>query len=192
MKRWALRIFLLLLLGAIVNVVVAWGCALSATLPTKLNPRALTNADQAWWRNRAPDDYPIYPDRATEFTAHGSALLRLTVGTGGMDNPMSHRQRNGWPTKSMERSQWSSLHQLEWHDTWTVNRPVSFSVPLRPVWPGFAINTVFYAVVLWLLFAAPFALRRWRRIKRGLCPKCAYPVGTSDVCTECGHPIKTA
>ena len=52
--------------------------------------------------------------------------------------------------------------------------------------PGFAINTVFYAVVLWLLFAAPLALRRRRRIKRGLCPKCAYPVGTNKRCTECG------
>jgi hypothetical protein len=24
------------------------------------------------------------------------------------------------------------------------------------------------------------------RIKRGLCPACAYPVGSSSVCTECG------
>ena len=62
-------------------------------------------------------------------------------------------------------------------------------LPLRPLWPGFAINTVFYAGVLWLLFAAPFALRRRRRIKRGLCPKCAYPVGASDVCTECGATV---
>jgi hypothetical protein len=63
------------------------------------------------------------------------------------------------------------------------------SLPLVPIWPGFAINTVFYAGVLWLLFAAPFALRRWRRINRGLCPKCAYPVGASEVCTECGAAI---
>jgi predicted amidophosphoribosyltransferase len=47
-----------------------------------------------------------------------------------------------------------------------------------------------YAAILWMLFAAPFALRRWRRIKRGLCPACAYPVGASDVCTECGKPVK--
>jgi hypothetical protein len=58
-----------------------------------------------------------------------------------------------------------------------------------PMWPGFAINTVFYAAILWLLFATPFALRRWRRIKRGLCPACAYPVGASDVCTECGARV---
>jgi hypothetical protein len=64
-------------------------------------------------------------------------------------------------------------------------------LPLRPIWPGFAINTLFYAAILWLLFAAPFALRRMRRIKRGLCPACAYPVGTSAVCTECGEPVNS-
>jgi hypothetical protein len=62
-------------------------------------------------------------------------------------------------------------------------------LPLRPIWPGFAINTLFYAAILWLLFALPGALRRWRRIKRGLCPACAYPVGASDLCTECGKPV---
>ncbi|MCZ6655485.1 MAG: hypothetical protein O7D91_20955, partial [Planctomycetota bacterium] len=24
-------------------------------------------------------------------------------------------------------------------------------IPLRPLWPGFAINTIFYAAILWLL-----------------------------------------
>ncbi len=28
-----------------------------------------------------------------------------------------------------------------------------------------------------------------RRIKRGLCPKCAFPVGTNQVCTECGAAV---
>jgi hypothetical protein len=65
-------------------------------------------------------------------------------------------------------------------------------LPLRPDWESSAINTLFYAGILWagwLLFAAPFALRRRRRIKRGLCPACAYPVGDSEVCTECGAPV---
>jgi hypothetical protein len=68
------------------------------------------------------------------------------------------------------------------------------ALPLVPIWPGFAINTLCYAGILWLLFAAPFALRKRRRIKRGLCPTCAYPVGTNERCTECGTScaIKTA
>ena len=55
-------------------------------------------------------------------------------------------------------------------------------------WLGWPINTVFCAVVLWLLFAGPFVLRRWRRIRRGLCPKCAFDLRGSDSwrCPECG------
>jgi hypothetical protein len=63
-------------------------------------------------------------------------------------------------------------------------------LPLRPIWPGFATNTLFYAAILWLLFAAPFALRHHIRIKRGLCSACAYPIGTSHLCTECGALVK--
>jgi len=55
--------------------------------------------------------------------------------------------------------------------------------------PGFAINTIFYAAILWMLFAGQRALRRKRRLKRGQCPACAYPVGSSAVCTECGAEL---
>jgi hypothetical protein len=74
-----------------------------------------------------------------------------------------------------------------------VSFPQDRIIPLSPIWPGFAINTVFYAAILWLLVAAPFALRRRfvirGRVRRGQCPACAYPVGTNDVCTECGKPV---
>jgi hypothetical protein len=67
-----------------------------------------------------------------------------------------------------------------------------FTLPLKPLWPGFAINTTFYAAMirgLWLLFAAPGFVRRRIRARRGQCPACAYPVGASEVCTECGRPV---
>ncbi len=62
-------------------------------------------------------------------------------------------------------------------------------LPLRPVWPGFAVNTLLYAAVTWLLFVCPFELRRFIRVRRGLCPTCTYPMGASEVCTECGKPL---
>ena len=33
------------------------------------------------------------------------------------------------------------------------------------------------------------ALRRVLRVRRGLCPKCAYPMGESAVCSECGQAL---
>jgi len=65
-------------------------------------------------------------------------------------------------------------------------------VPCHPIWPGFALNTLFYAAVLWTLFAGLFALRRVIRRRRGLCPACAYPIGSSAVCTECGAALPKA
>jgi hypothetical protein len=65
-------------------------------------------------------------------------------------------------------------------------------LPLGVIWPGFAINTIFYAAILWLLFATPFAVRRRIRARRGQCPACAYPVGASEVCTECGRSVKAS
>ena len=62
-------------------------------------------------------------------------------------------------------------------------------LPARPLWPGFALNTLFYATLLWLLIPGPFVLRRFLRLRRGLCPKCAYPMGESAVCSECGKPL---
>ena len=60
--------------------------------------------------------------------------------------------------------------------------------PLRPLWPGFAINTLFYATILWLLVPGPFVLRRFLRVRRGLCVACGYDLrgDFSQGCPECG------
>jgi hypothetical protein len=63
------------------------------------------------------------------------------------------------------------------------------SLPTRPLWPGFAVNTLFYAAFLCLMICGPFVLRRFSRIRRDLCPKCGYPIGDSPSCTECGKPL---
>ncbi len=77
----------------------------------------------------------------------------------------------GWPTEALGY-------------TWTSNEFPAYS-SLRPIWPGLAVNTLFYAALLWL----PFAVRQWIRMWRGLCPRCGYPMGESDLCTECGKPL---
>lgn len=65
-------------------------------------------------------------------------------------------------------------------------------LPLMPIWRGFFINTVVYAVVILLvpLMRAPRAVRRAIRTHRGLCPNCNYDLhGLTDgaPCPECGH-----
>ena len=62
--------------------------------------------------------------------------------------------------------------------------------PKRILWPGVIINTVFYALLLRLLFSAPGRFRRMNRHKRGLCVKCGYDLSGTDheACPECGKP----
>ena len=66
------------------------------------------------------------------------------------------------------------------------------ALPLRPIFPGFAINTIFYAAIVWMLFAVPGAVRRRVRIKRGQCASCGYSLrgNASETCPECGKLIE--
>jgi hypothetical protein len=66
-------------------------------------------------------------------------------------------------------------------------------LPLFPLWPGFALNTIFYAALAWILWQIPLALRRHRRRRAGRCTRCNYdlkglPPGSP--CPECGTKPK--
>jgi hypothetical protein len=119
----------------------------------------------------------------------------------------------GWPFRALQYSRWSisRYSRNDWDnekviDKWSVAWKTLDAratedayglifgrrVPLCPLWPGFAINTVFFAAILWLLLAGPGWIRRRLRIMRGSCPSCGYiiaPGSTSPVCTECGKAL---
>jgi len=62
-------------------------------------------------------------------------------------------------------------------------------LPLAPLWPGFALNTIFYAAIAWGLWQVPLAIRRRRRRARGLCTRCGYDragLSPDALCPECG------
>ena len=61
------------------------------------------------------------------------------------------------------------------------------ALPYAPIWLGTVINTLFYAFLIAAPFIAFRQIRRARRRRRGLCRWCTYPIGTSDICTECGR-----
>lgn len=56
-------------------------------------------------------------------------------------------------------------------------------------WPGMAVNWVVYAVAILLLLRGPYHLRRFIRLRRGLCAHCGYPTGAAANCTECGAAL---
>ena len=86
---------------------------------------------------------------------------------------------------------------------WTIPSPLGWRtknharfIPYHPILSGVMVNTLFYALILWILFPGRYLLRSWRRIQKGLCRKCGYIVSVNAVhpkaspnCTECGTPL---
>jgi hypothetical protein len=194
-------VFLLLFLvgGAVVNIAVAWGIAIvtGGGRPSATGHNEMSMDDtQAFWLRHAPADWrdaELLEGVGLGFRGRGRAhvLVIAELASPPQLVGVSHSDA-GWPLLSLGfRAQHvvrQGVENMDVQGGWRVHLPrfKDRTLPLLPIWPGFAINTMFYALVLWLLFAAPFALRRWRRTRRGQCPKCGYPAGTSDVCTECG------
>ena len=117
-------------------------------------------------------------------------------------SPFLARIRAGWPLLALDGDQRAGVVRsgrvLTWQFGIAVPRPAfdkpnssGAILPLRPLWPGFAINTVFYAVILWLIAFGPFAARRIVRRRRGHCPQCGYDLrgAEHEVCPECGVEV---
>ena len=68
-------------------------------------------------------------------------------------------------------------------------------LPCRPIWSGFALNTLIFSAA-WLLavrlLRSPF-LARWAvRRRRGLCGGCGYILNDAVRCSECGTTADAA
>ncbi len=205
MKRHLLIIVVFLLGGAVVNVAVAWGCVILTEPPM---PLWNTDTDEPQWPRNVPAHWPPVRNdlegSAFGFHVHRSGAHRIGYRD---DKGVAHNEsylidvyRVGWPSVAL---QWDSWIEMDLSvGSSSTNRPVGLKppdflisgpnnqwkrLPIRPAtWLGLSSNTLFYATLLWPLLYAPLALRRFLRVRRGLCPKCAYPIRESSVCTECG------
>ena len=65
-------------------------------------------------------------------------------------------------------------------------------MPLRPIWPGFLVDALFYAGALallrWVMTAPGRLFRELSRLRQGRCIACGYDLGYDFVggCPECG------
>ncbi len=213
MKRRLLIVAIFLLAGAVVNVAVAWGCA-QLTLGA-LTEQVIRDSDLSVWSVQMHAGWPNEPYHRMEGRALGQ---RYEVMSGRIDFPVTagspaawlkgiyKEWRIGWPLQCLERHTWLAFGKNIPSDydfaagqvekgivllpaNGFLGRLPQSRLPVEPVWAAVIFNTVFYAVVLWLLICGPFALRRFIRVKRGRCPACAYPMGQADVCSECGKPL---
>jgi hypothetical protein len=209
MRRRLLIILISLLAGAFVNIAVAWGCATWSPF----EPKGIADPAQS------PVSPPDFVGLGFEITfvdnRNGMSCLDMTSGwplltlrqrswqqfqlVAPLDEIRSRIQaltrRAENPIKPEMRARIrDGIVKLQLKARFHGTLAPAVRTPRRvllttPLWPGFAVNTLFYAPIPWLLICGAFALRRFLRQRRGLCPACAYPMGESAVCTECGREL---
>jgi hypothetical protein len=217
--RRLLKLGVFLMLGAIVNVAVAWGCALWLPYPVLFTPTPIECPDT--WPAYLQESWPA-PARAEERAGLGHSvgcigvsIIDMTSGdaqSSAGDFITSARltvHRFGIPVRSMRweehglNARGRSIELLiaaadaaGWRKGIRTSIPIDQGMmrrrlPLTAIWPGFAINPIFYAAIIWLLFLGPGKLQRFIRISRGRCQACGYQIaeGVGPVCSECGCAV---
>jgi len=207
-----LRIGVLLLLGAVANVAIAWACVCWGPVAT----RSGATEERMPWRAKVPDDWMTEARQWRESSWAISEYWSWALPSAAMSRPIDFTVQwtaeSGVPWRSLfvERhraeSAGATYNAIAWDRPSSICEGVAipdwipgtqFSrmtryLPTRVLWPGFAVNTIFYASILWLLLAGPCALRRRLRARHGQCQNCGYPIGVSPVCTECGEAISAS
>ncbi len=204
MKRIAIKLVVFLLLGAAVNVGVAWGCARYSAVRESLPPLDQSEESVLWGRF-APSGGGWWLPQTSDVNARwkGLGVTETKIGDFHLVNgrfvlPGNGRHRMltvrdvGIPVRChREARRFNALELLVQaarppsHTPWQARLQTRLDAVL---WPGFAINSVFYGVILWLLWSAPFTTRRLIRKQRGRCIKCGYDLrhAEHEVCPECG------
>lgn len=221
MKGRLRKLVLFVLIGAIVNIAVAWASSvLIGFVDTNSDIRAYRSSIVGAWNVETYHRFSAFRVdwfRSRKSTPNYSVgplpedLVPIWI---GYDPELNENRRveiwdaeaRGWPLLALwskPRSWYEALDGTRHHlpTEGAIELPLSpFTdgmgdvmpkvLPLRPIWPGFSINTTLYAAIVWMLWSSPFVVRRFIRRKRGLCIKCGYDLrghsGGGGVCPECG------
>lgn len=194
MPHRILIVGIFLLAGLVVNVAVAWGLSLrSWPFAEKYGQRQLTPDQKAidWWRKHAVLGFPDTPAAMHTLHRFGYRSLRLYENVDSQKSLFAaYARADGWPMVSLESQHW--VKRAATDQCWGVvlaGSPLPAGthreLPILPLWPGFYVNSIAYAGVLWLLVTGIRAHFR----DHSRCPACGYPIGDLPVCTECGKPL---
>ncbi len=202
--------------GLIITIGIAWTIAKTGQDPRPSSTN-FTRVPGGHWSDVPPTSWPQVPDDVSieqdwaGRTEHTDSARTSLYGDAPEDVMTVYRC--GWPVRSLA---WTRLGvqamgghtEIAPTSVWSGGiadlagkgsaAPMTFALglsadirrlPIRPVWPGFALNTIFYALIAWGLWQVPLAIRRRRRRRKGFCVRCGYDLKglTAGVpCPECG------
>jgi hypothetical protein len=206
------RIAIAVVCGVATTVLVAWiGDTLALGTPRRSTVPATV------WPIAVPPEWPQQPERLDQFDSLNVTTRMVHSGEDAVLRSLADpnypslfsvsEDRLGWPMRALVMYEdWTEAHATltpidlgPWRAGLTTPYRLGLRsldgtsrLPLMPLWPGFAINTLFYGTFVYGTMAGLAVLKRRRRFKRGLCIRCAYPLTRGTVCPECGMTVKAS
>lgn len=195
-RRVFLGVTIHLVIGAAVSILVAWLCAF---LPSP----SFTGVWLAPGNSLVADgDLPPQPERGPPTVPKPMWMRSIWLDSASVtesgerqeDDMHVVEQRQGFPFRCVREwsvSRGDSAAAYADQGRWTIigTWPDGLHVPVSIMWPGFALNTLFYAAIAWGLWQVPLAIRRRGRRRRNRCVSCGYDragLGIGAACPECG------
>lgn len=181
---------ILLVLGLAINILIAWSCALFASMEVSGHPQALTTQVRNKWIDRSPWPHKLRPGRTLR---SGSFGLEYDLLQSGYDNPnfwhTALAMRAGLPLSSLYGERWSNFasedagkdHEDQFAFVYSFKPPLAEDegdpnlarlLPWRPILPGFITNTIFYALLLRGVGMLWKSVRQARNLHLDRCPNC--------------------
>ncbi len=200
MSSYFARMTGLVIVGAVVNVFVAWGCVLWSSWRSVEAPY-LAEDDRRMRELAAPknDDQEYIVIQRTnvgfDYLILGS-IPRDLRGPPRRAKEHWHVIRAGWPFRSLACERRVGIESEDaWKYAWPrvgslepIARDVHRRLPLQASVMPFIANSVIYAGIAWLSLVVVRTIRHGTRRRRGLCSRCGYRVGADPVvCPECGQ-----
>ena len=200
MKR---RILVCVLLGLVTSVGVAVAIGRWPTPEVDAFRLHQPNGDDytPWWVPR-PEGYQakrMYREAGigwsmVELDRYPNAMVFYEVEK--IRNDPSTAWASGFPFYCLRRvilvGKGNSVNQFRWVPGMGIpllDGPLNGPASTRVVPLGLVANTAFYGGLWALPLIAWPALRTRRRMARGLCTRCAYPVAGLTMCPECGRAV---
>jgi hypothetical protein len=206
-KRWTLRILVCLLLGAITTVAVAWGVpALTWYEDVDIDevPEGTFHLWDALMERHGlvfEEGWLAEPDMLRALGAEMHRIYAIIIDDDGQHhNALLTHVRAGWPKPSATGTivglriardrlgadlQTFTAIPFDAHEVIS-NYPGFF--PYGIIWPGFGIDTLFYAAIWGGVFFGFASAKRGIRRALGRCPQCGDDLrgDLATGCSECG------
>jgi hypothetical protein len=213
-RRLVVRGAILLLAGAGLSLLFAWGAAAKEAWLGRKGPHG-TLMTLASVPPGGDEDFCVARVRRVGYEWWGDMWMRPSAADAAkferiewpafLDSPRSESSVRrsgyacfGWPMKCMSWTELNSARGMMamWNPEEvqgmvevSVTDALTVKLPVRPMWTGMVVNVAVLGASVGVMWWGVGLARRWVRRRRGRCLRCGYVLGgvSGGLCPECGE-----